>query len=107
MHNPIFFLWKCQFLAKNLWKKNSCAIIELSERYEQAQLKPTIITIREPGTVIGVEYLIYINALLRILMMTYEHPPAQTVQVLSLPTTYLNSDFFCCLLKASVLEYAL
>ena len=27
-------------------------------------------------------------------MMTYEHPPAHTVQVLSLPTTYLNSDVF-------------
>ena len=40
-------------------------------------------------------------------MMTYEHPPAHTVQVLSLPTTYLNSDFFCCLKMAFVLEYAL
>ena len=32
-------------------------IIELSDRYEQAQLKPTNITIREFGAVIGVECL--------------------------------------------------
>lgn len=40
-------------------------------------------------------------------MMTYEHPPAHTVQVLSLPTTYLNSDFFCCLFKGFMLKYAI
>lgn len=36
-----------------------------------AQLKPTKIAIREPRSVIGVEYLL----LVRILMITYGHPP--------------------------------
>ena len=45
------------------------AIMKLSDRYEQAQLKPTKITIREFRAIIGVEYLIYKNALLGILMM--------------------------------------
>ena len=40
-------------------------------------------------------------------MMTYEHPPVHTGQVLSLPTTYLNSDFFCCLFLLAVIEYPL
>lgn len=40
-------------------------------------------------------------------MMTYGHPPAHTLQVLSLPTTYLNSDFFYCLKKGYMLKYAL